>query len=106
MRTAPLFLLLFAGCVSIPLPRGGEPVSEAQRPELARKMVAGKRAPNHLIATDESTCATTEARFERTQPGDRVWCAWRDGGRASTAGRRRITPGSLAAVVRSPRLRP
>jgi hypothetical protein len=78
MRTAPLLLLLAAGCVSIPLPRGGEPVSESQRPALARKLVAAKREPNHLVATDGSTCATSDSRFARVERGDRVWCLWRD----------------------------
>ena len=48
-------------------------------------MVAAKREPNHLVATDGSTCATTESRFARVERGDRVWCLWRDeGNRPST----------------------
>jgi hypothetical protein len=85
MRVAPLLLLALAGCVTIPLPHGRDPVSDAQRPALARKMVAGKREPNHLVATDGSSCATTDSRFARVQRGDRVWCLWRDeAGRPST----------------------
>jgi|GEM_PF-6855719 len=104
MRTAPLLLLLAAGCVSIPLPHSRDPVSESQAPSLSRKMVAGKREPHHLVATDGSTCATTDTRFAETQPGDRVWCAWREEGRGSSSAQgRRITPGSLAAL---PRWRP
>ena len=96
MRTTPLLLLLFAGCTSIPLPHGRDPVSDSQAPTLSLKMVAGKRDPNQLLATDGSACTTTEERYERTQPGDRAWCAWREeGNRPSTNARRRITPGSL-----------
>ncbi|MFL5383864.1 MAG: hypothetical protein ACJ8GN_15190 [Longimicrobiaceae bacterium] len=85
MRFAPALLLVFSACVSIPLPHGRDPVSENQRPALARKMVAAKREPNHLVATDGSTCATTGSRFARVERGDRVWCLWRDeGNRPST----------------------
>ena len=78
MRAAPFLLLPLAACVSIPLPHGREPVSENQRPALALKMVAEKREPNQLVATDGSRCSTTESRFVRIERGDRVWCMWRD----------------------------
>ncbi|HKP75654.1 MAG TPA: hypothetical protein VJT67_08930 [Longimicrobiaceae bacterium] len=72
MRFAPILLLLLAGCLSIPLPhQHGE-----RSPSLSRKVVAGKHAPNELVARDGTSCITTEARFERTQPGDPVWCMW------------------------------
>ena len=61
MRFAPVLLLLLSACVSIPLPHGREPVSENQRPALARKMVAEKHEPNQLVATDGSRCSTTES---------------------------------------------
>jgi len=74
MRKAPFLLLVFAGCVNIPLPhRAGEPA-----PSLERKQVAGKREPNELVAIDGTSCATTDTRFARAQRGDRVWCVWRD----------------------------
>jgi len=74
MRKAPLLLLVFAGCVNVPLPhRSGEPA-----PSLERKQVAGKREPNELVATDGSSCMTTDTRFARAERGDRVWCVWRD----------------------------
>jgi len=41
-------------------------------------MVAGKREPHHLVATDGSSCVTTDSRFARVQRGDHVWCLWRD----------------------------
>jgi hypothetical protein len=78
MRAAPFLLLACAACTSIPLPHGRDPVSDSQRPALARKMVAAKREPNHLVATDGSSCATSGSRFTRVQPGDRVWCVWRE----------------------------
>ena len=78
MRFAPLLPLLLTACVSVPLPHGREPIADGERPAIARKLVADKRAPNHLIASDGSTCATTESRFARTQVGDMVWCLWRD----------------------------
>jgi len=80
MRFAPILLLALSACVSIPLPHGREPVSENQRPALARKMVAQKHEPNQLVATDGSRCSTTETRFARVERGDRVWCLWRDEG--------------------------
>ena len=79
MRVAPFLFLALAGCVNIPLPHPrGEP-----RPELTRKLVAGKREPNLLVASDGTTCTTTETRFGRAQRGDRVWCMWRDSRSAS-----------------------
>jgi starvation-inducible outer membrane lipoprotein len=74
MRIAPVLLLALAGCTSIPLPhRPGEPA-----PLLSRKRVAAKRDPQVLVARDGTRCVTTEARFERARPGDRVWCLWTD----------------------------
>ena len=72
MRFAPVLLLALAGCLSIPLPHArGE-----RAPSLSRKEVAAKRAPRELVALDGTSCITTEARFERAQRGDRVWCMW------------------------------
>jgi hypothetical protein len=96
MRTAPLLLLaLAAGCTSIPLPHPpGQPA-----PLLSRKQVAVKREPQVLVALDGTRCATTQARFERAKPGDRVWCVWSDAsGRPETEEERGITPGSRAAA--------
>lgn len=64
--------------MSIPLPRGGDPATSVPPLALARKMVAGKREPHHLVATDGSTCVTSDSRFARVQRGDHVWCLWRD----------------------------
>jgi hypothetical protein len=95
MRVAPVLLLALAGCTSIPLPHPpGEPA-----PLLSRKQVAAKRDPQVLVALDGTRCVTTQGRFERAQPGDRVWCVWSDAsGRPETEEDRRITPGSRAAA--------
>jgi len=103
MRVAPVLLLALAGCTSIPLPhRADEPA-----PLLSRKRVAAKREPHVLVARDGTSCVTTEARFERAQPGDRVWCAWTGAaGRRETSELRRVTPGSLAVAAQRWRLSP
>ena len=90
MRFAPVLLLALAGCVSIPLPHGrGE-----HAPLLSRKLVAAKQEPQVLVAHDGTRCVTTQARFERAQPGDQVWCVWSDSrGRPETSESWRITPG-------------
>ena len=91
MRVAPLLLLAFAGCTSIPLPHPtGEPA-----PLLSRKQVIAKREPQVLVARDGTRCVTTQARFDRAERGDRVWCLWsHSSGRPETSDdARRITPG-------------
>jgi hypothetical protein len=65
---------LLAGCINtVPLPRVNPDVPS---PALERKVVSGKREPLLLIASDGSSCPTTERRYQRARPGDRVWCVW------------------------------
>lgn len=46
---------------------------------FAGKTVAGKEAPNMLVATDGSICIVSEERFEKTEVGMKALCAWRGG---------------------------
>lgn len=45
---------------------------------VASKRVAMKNPPQELVATDGTTCIVNEDRFDRTEIGDLVACAWSD----------------------------
>jgi len=46
---------------------------------ISSKPVNGKEGPTTLIAVDGTRCTVTQKRFEQTNAGDRVLCAWRRG---------------------------
>lgn len=77
----PAALLLLSACTSIPLPK----INEGPRPALELKVVAYKRPPQELVSYDGGSCFTTERRFQRAQPGRRVWCVWAYSGRYGDA---------------------
>ena len=58
----------YKGQRDLPQPRGG----------FDRKRVLGKSIPSDLIAEDGTRCLVSLDKFERTEPGDRVWCQWED----------------------------
>ena len=47
---------------------------------ISGKAVARKDPPNILIADDGSRCIVSEDRFNNTEVGMKVLCAWRGGG--------------------------
>lgn len=41
------------------------------------KTVSAKAEPVTLVALDRTECTVTPSKFEKTEIGDAVWCAWR-----------------------------
>jgi hypothetical protein len=40
------------------------------------KIVEYKRRPVQLVARDGTSCTVPQNRFDRTDPGESVWCTW------------------------------
>jgi hypothetical protein len=74
MRATLLLLpLLLTACATAAHP-GRSPFSAS----FGRKLVVRKYLPRELVATDGTTCLTSEKHFARVSRGDHVWCVWRD----------------------------
>jgi hypothetical protein len=69
-----LLLTLPAGCAMY---RQREAPSPTRSAGVAVKQVVDKREPAYLIAIDGTECTVSAARFNRTELGQRVLCAWR-----------------------------
>jgi hypothetical protein len=72
-----LLLGAVALCASCALP---QPLQSGLEDGPGSKVVAGKEEPVTLVALDGTRCIVPLGRFERTRPGDRVWCDWRPRG--------------------------
>jgi hypothetical protein len=44
---------------------------------LTRKIVRYKEDPLILVADDGTKCAVSEAKYQESKIGSRVWCSWR-----------------------------
>jgi hypothetical protein len=58
--------------------REDRPAIQTPKAGFRRKRVAGKSAPSDLVADDGTRCVVSAEKFEKTKPGDRVWCRWAD----------------------------
>lgn len=67
-------LLLLSSCISLPIP---DRMTPTRGETLAWKVVAEKRDPDLLVASDRTHCVVGRDRFDEVQEGDRVFCQWR-----------------------------
>ncbi len=68
-------VVLLGGCA--PPFRVRHPGTRVEGTDVTWKRVVDKREPSWLVAADQSTCTVDKDRYQRTDLGDAVLCAWR-----------------------------
>jgi hypothetical protein len=63
---------------SKPVRSNGAPKSRRNGNGFGPKSVQGKEKPTRLVARDGTSCIVSRKKFESTNLGTSVWCAWMD----------------------------